>query len=85
MFLAVEAVKTYRTNPHFQLGTIQIPTWITPLVLVFFTTFLVPNTSFLGHLCGLAVGYLCLSTISLLWSLLTATRGFELLEFSQTS
>lgn len=58
MFLAVEAVKTYRTNPHFQLGTIQIPTWITPLVLVFFTTFLVPNTSFLGHLCGLAVGYL---------------------------
>jgi len=58
LFLAVEAMKTYRTNPHFQLGTIQIPTWITPLVLVLFTSFLIPNTSFLGHLCGLGVGYL---------------------------
>jgi len=55
--LAMEAVKTYRSNPYFMLGTTQIPTWITPLVLVLFVSFLVPNTSFLGHVCGLVVGY----------------------------
>ncbi|TVY20008.1 Rhomboid protein 2 [Lachnellula arida] len=55
--LAMEAVKTYKTNPHFLLGTTQIPTWITPLVMVLFVSFLIPNTSFLGHICGLAFGY----------------------------
>ncbi len=57
--LAMEAVKTYRTNPYFMLGDTKIPTWITPLVLVLFVTFLVPNTSLLGHLCGLLFGYGC--------------------------
>ncbi len=57
--LAMEAVKTYKSNPYFALGTIQIPTWITPLVMVLFVSFLVPNTSFLGHVCGLAFGYGC--------------------------
>jgi len=57
--LAMEAVKTYKSNPHFQLGTTQIPTWITPLVMVLFVSFLIPNTSFLGHVCGLAFGYGC--------------------------
>lgn len=37
----------------------KIPTWITPLVITLFVTFLVPNTSLLGHLCSVAVGYLC--------------------------
>lgn len=55
----MEAVKTYKTNPHFLLGTTQIPTWITPLVMVLFVSFLIPNTSFLGHMCGLAFGYGC--------------------------
>jgi len=55
--LAIEAVKTYRSNPYFVLGTTQIPTWTTPLVLVVFISFLVPNTSFLGHICGLLFGY----------------------------
>jgi len=55
----MEAVKTYRTNPHFAIGTTQIPTWITPLVVVLFVSFLIPNTSFLGHCCGLAFGYGC--------------------------
>jgi len=55
----MEAVKTYKSNPHFQLGTTQIPTWITPLVMVLFVSFLIPNTSFLGHVCGLAFGYGC--------------------------
>lgn len=57
--LAMEAVKTFKTNPYFTLGTTQIPTWITPLVLVLFTSFLIPHTSFLGHVCGLLVGYGC--------------------------
>ena len=57
--LAMEAVKTYKTNPYFQLGDQKIPTWITPLVMVVFVTFLVPNTSFLGHVCGLVFGYGC--------------------------
>ena len=55
----MEAVKTYRTNPHFVIGTTQIPTWITPLVMVLFVSFLIPNTSFLGHCCGLLFGYGC--------------------------
>ncbi len=57
--LAMEAVKTYRSNPHFTIGTTQIPTYITPLVVVLFVSFLIPNTSFLGHCCGLAFGYGC--------------------------
>lgn len=55
--LAMEAVKTYKANPHFQVGTVQIPTWTTPLVMVLFVSFLIPDTSFLGHVCGLAFGY----------------------------
>ncbi|KAG4439555.1 hypothetical protein IFR05_004954 [Cadophora sp. M221] len=55
--IAMEAVKTYKSNPYFMLGTTQIPTWITPFVMVLFVSVLVPNTSFLGHVCGLAFGY----------------------------
>jgi len=58
LLLGMEAIKTYRTNPHFIVGTVQVPTWTTPLVLAVFITFLVPNTSFLGHICGLAIGYI---------------------------
>jgi hypothetical protein len=59
MLLAMEAIKTYKTNPYFSIGDTKIPTWTTPLILLVFVTVLVPHTSFLGHLCGLAVGYLC--------------------------
>jgi hypothetical protein len=59
LLLGMEAIKMYRMNPYFILGPTQIPTWTTPLVLVLFVTFLVPNTSLLGHLCGLSIGYLC--------------------------
>ncbi|RDL30443.1 uncharacterized protein BP5553_10321 [Venustampulla echinocandica] len=55
--LAMEAMKTYRANPHFLLGSYKIPTWTTPLVMVIFVSVLIPNTSFLGHMCGLAFGY----------------------------
>jgi glycosylphosphatidylinositol transamidase len=59
LLLGIEAIKTYRTNPHFTVGTVQIPTWTTPLVLALFIKFLIPHTSLLGHLCGLSIGYLC--------------------------
>jgi glycosylphosphatidylinositol transamidase len=62
--LAMEAVKTYKTNPFFLLGDIKIPTWTTPLVLVIFVSVLIPNTSFLGHLCGLLFGYGCKFPVS---------------------
>jgi len=58
LLLGIEAIKTYRTNPYFTVGTAQIPTWTTPLVLALLITFLIPNTSLLGHLCGLAIGYI---------------------------
>ena len=57
--LAMEAMKTYRSNPNFAIGDARIPTWTTPLVMVLFVSVLVPNTSFLGHICGLAFGYGC--------------------------
>lgn len=57
--IAMEAVKTYKSNPTFMISTYQIPTWITPMVLLLFVSVLVPNTSLLGHLCGLAFGYGC--------------------------
>jgi hypothetical protein len=61
MLLGMEAIKTYRINPYFELGTTRIPTWTTPLILVLFVFVLIPHTSLLGHLCGLGVGYLCQS------------------------
>jgi GPI-anchor transamidase subunit GAA1 len=79
----MEAVKTYKSNPYFLLGTIQIPTWITPLVMVLFVSFLIPNTSFLGHVCGLAFGYGCKSTPDLcteVWKLIEA-GGLGYLKF----
>lgn len=39
------------------LGTFKISTWISPLVLAVLIAIFIPGTSFLGHLCGCAVGY----------------------------
>ncbi|KAK1817482.1 putative rhomboid protease [Friedmanniomyces endolithicus] len=58
LLLSSEAIKTYKTNPYFVLRDIRIPTWTTPLALALVINFLVPRTSFLGHLCGALVGYL---------------------------
>ncbi|KAI9680755.1 MAG: putative rhomboid protease [Caeruleum heppii] len=56
--LGMEAMKTYKVHPHLSLGPYQIPTWTTPLVGALFVSFLVTNVNLLGHMCGLAVGYL---------------------------
>ncbi|KAF2261013.1 hypothetical protein CC78DRAFT_522564 [Lojkania enalia] len=58
LLLASEAMKTQKANPNFSIGPYKIPTWTTPLILVFIISFLVPNVSLVGHLCGLGIGYL---------------------------
>ncbi|KAK8076135.1 hypothetical protein PG994_003407 [Apiospora phragmitis] len=58
LLLSVEAMRTYKINPYFVIGTVQVPTWTTPLVMAFVTAALIPSTSFLGHLCGIGTGYL---------------------------
>ncbi|KAF6812535.1 rhomboid protein 2 [Colletotrichum sojae] len=58
LLLANEAIRTYKTNPFLTIATHSIPTWTTPLILTLVVTALVPGTSLLGHLCGVAVGYL---------------------------
>ncbi|ODA77129.1 hypothetical protein RJ55_07647 [Drechmeria coniospora] len=58
LLLGTEAIRTYRSNPHFVIGTYCIPTWTTPLLLIIVVAALMPNTSLLGHLSGLGVGYI---------------------------
>ncbi|OCK84881.1 hypothetical protein K432DRAFT_378124 [Lepidopterella palustris CBS 459.81] len=58
LLLSSEAVKTYKANPNFTIGTYKIPTWSTPIFLILVLSFLIPNTSLIGHLCGAAVGYI---------------------------
>lgn len=78
-------MKTFKSNPHFTIGTTKIPTWTTPIVLVLFVSFLVPNTSFLGHLCGLSFGYGCEQGHSTLRGKLTICRGPRIPQISCTS
>lgn len=60
----------------------RIPTWITPLALIVVTSVLLPNTSFLGHLCAVAVGYLCkLNTPITAWVTNPVLVGLGYLKF----
>lgn len=61
LLLAVEAMRTHRTNPYFAIGPYNIPTWTTPLITAAVVSALAPGNavSLLGHLCALAVGYVC--------------------------
>ncbi|KAI1996579.1 Glycosyl phosphatidyl inositol protein transamidase complex subunit [Ophidiomyces ophidiicola] len=78
LLLGSEAMKTYKSNPHFSLGTYQIPTWTTPLIAIVFVYALVANTSFLGHLCGVSVGYvLGLGYLKILFPPEKILRWFE--------
>lgn len=58
LLLASEAIRTFKSNPYFALGTYKIPTWTSPLIACVFVSLLVPNTSLLGHICAIFVGYL---------------------------
>ncbi|KAK1753514.1 rhomboid protein 2 [Echria macrotheca] len=59
LLLGIEAIRTYKMNPYLVVGTHNIPTWTTPIALLLCVAALVPSSSFLGHLSGLAVGYFC--------------------------
>ncbi|KAF4512162.1 hypothetical protein G6O67_001336 [Ophiocordyceps sinensis] len=59
LLLGMEAIRTYRSNPHLVIATYHIPTWTTPLLMIIVVAALIPNTSLLGHLCGATVGYIC--------------------------
>ncbi|KAI1491740.1 Gaa1-like protein [Biscogniauxia mediterranea] len=58
LLLGIEAIRTYKANPHLVVGTHHVPTWITPLVMVLVVEALMPSSSFIGHLCGVGTGYL---------------------------
>lgn len=58
LLLAMESIRTYRTNPHFIISTYHIPTWTTPLFMCLVVAALIPGTSLLGHLCGVGAGYI---------------------------
>lgn len=66
--LGMEGIRTYKTNPNLVIATYNIPTWITPLVMVLFIEALVPGTSFIGHLCAVGTGYTCKLSTALLVS-----------------
>ncbi|GAB1317255.1 Glycosyl phosphatidyl inositol protein transamidase complex subunit [Madurella fahalii] len=59
LLLGMEAIRTYKVNPYLVIGTHNIPTWTTPIALLLCVAALVPSSSFLGHLAGLVVGYVC--------------------------
>ncbi|KAF7115807.1 hypothetical protein CNMCM5793_003447 [Aspergillus hiratsukae] len=58
LLLGSEAIKTFKSNPYFSLGTTKIPTWTSPLFACALISIFVPNTSFLGHLSAIMIGYL---------------------------
>ncbi|KAF4983814.1 hypothetical protein FZEAL_851 [Fusarium zealandicum] len=58
VLLAMESIRTYKSNPHFVIGTVHIPTWTTPLIMCLVVAALIPRTTLLGHLCSVAVGYI---------------------------
>jgi hypothetical protein len=47
--------------PLHSISGYRIPIWTLPLMMTLVVSFLIPNTSLLGHLCALAIGYLCKS------------------------
>lgn len=57
LLLSIESIKMYRANPYFTLGTYKIPTWTTPILFMLLITFLMPNSSLVGHLSGAVIGY----------------------------
>jgi hypothetical protein len=65
VLLGMEAIRTYKANPYLVVGTHHIPTWTTPIALLLCVAALVPSSSFLGHLAGLVVGYICGSPLLL--------------------
>lgn len=57
VFLFTESYYHLLISPS--LGSYKIPTWTSPLFVCVFVSLLALNTSFLGHLCAILIGYLC--------------------------
>lgn len=57
LLLSARFVATAQATPHITLITWRIPTLTIPLFLVLITALLVPHTSLLGHLLGVAMGF----------------------------
>ena len=56
----MESVQLNKVTPYLVIrGQPTIPTWTTPLAALVVAALVMPRSSFLGHLCGLLVGYLC--------------------------
>lgn len=77
MSLPVIECGSLQLTRQFSISTYRIPTWTTPLVILLFTTALIPGTSLLGHLCSVGVGYICM--------LLSITLSYSRLEIGLTS
>lgn len=61
LLLCCEAIKTYRANPSFKLGSYVVPTYLYPLPLLLITHFLLPlsltTDSIILNLCACGIGY----------------------------
>ena len=61
------------------MGKYEIPTWTTPLLASGLVSMLIPNTSFLGHICGVLVGYICKYTILMLFASFTLLTEVDII------
>lgn len=58
LLMASESIKTWRANPTFEIAGVKIPTWTYPCFICMLLSIVYPAASFIGHACGLVVGYL---------------------------
>jgi hypothetical protein len=51
--------KASQTTPQLSIPstTQKLPTLAVPILVILVTSFLIPHTSLLGHLCGMVIGY----------------------------
>lgn len=65
LLLGAEAIRQNKITPHLAIGGQSImPTWAVPLAIAVISLLLMPGSSFLGHLSGLVVGYMCMYLLS---------------------
>lgn len=61
LLVGLETAQNRKVNPHLVLGPYRVPTWALLLLVIVCTEALIPSTSLTGHMCGVAVGYVCMS------------------------
>jgi len=55
--LVLETVASPNTTRSI-FGMCEVPAWTYPWVLLLLLSFMIPNVSFVGHLCGILLGYM---------------------------